>query len=98
MPRAQRAQPNTVSAGEHRRYHALDLWRRARERGISLAANDPLERAACREANAEEPDRLATAARTPREAVLWRAVADTEMAEAVAILAAAQRSAQTTER
>jgi hypothetical protein len=82
------------SPPSHRRYQALDLWRAARQRGVTFAANDPLERAACREANAVELDHLASAARSPREAAVWRSAADAEMGESVAILAEAQRRLQ----
>jgi len=98
MPRAEPAHDAATTATGPRRYPALELWRAARQRGITFAANDPLERAACREANAAELEHLASVARSPREAALWRAVADTELAEAVAILAAAQRRAQAPER
>jgi len=80
-----------------RRYQALDLWRAARQRGITFAANDPLERAACREANAVELDHLASAARSRREAAVWRSAADAELAESLAILAEAQRRLQAAE-
>ena len=82
--RAPAARP-VVDSTRHR-YPALEAWRTAARNGVKFSADHPLERAACREANAEEYDALADRALTPREAATWRRVAADEMAEAMTIL------------
>jgi len=77
-----------------RQYPALELWRAAHARGVRLHCTDPLERAACHEANAAEYDALANRAASIGEAVTWRRIADEEMAESISILAEAERRAR----
>lgn len=87
------SRPRSGSADDDNtgRYPALELWETIRRQGMVLSASDPLERAACREANARELDGMAANASCLREAAVWRKAADAERAESRAILAHAQQ-------
>jgi hypothetical protein len=91
MTQAMHRRDEAPGATDPDRYPALTFWRESHERGLTFAAQDPIARAARYEANAEELDRLADRARTPREAGVWRKGAEQELATAVKILADADR-------